>query len=123
MPEKKGSNQRNTGVTEIKVLITAGAMAATVAGWAALALQSERAAAEEPVVAPPPELPAAYSFLNEPLPTLVAPAVLPGQAPAADVANPSLRAVDAPPPVKIVTITRSSSSSGSSGSSGRTRSS
>ena len=124
MPDKNPSSKRTSGVGEIKVLITAGAMAATLAGWAALALQSERAAAEEPVVAPPPELPDTFAFLNEPLPTLVAPAVLPGQTPGPAAVGSSLRSVDAPPPVKIVTITKTTSSSRSSGgSSGRSRSS
>jgi hypothetical protein len=110
MPDKNASSKSTNGVGEIKVLITAGAMAATLAGWAALASEAS-GVAEKPVPTPPPGLPASLQFLKDPLPTLVPPAVQFGQAPTGEAAEPSLRTVSAPPPVQIVTITQNDSSS------------
>jgi hypothetical protein len=105
MPEKKLTAGSGSGVGEIKVLITAGAMAATLAGWAALAAESDTPA-EEPAPTPPTELPASLTFLEQPLPTLVAPGLDAAATPAADAPAAALRTVSAPPPVQIVTITQ-----------------
>jgi hypothetical protein len=108
-------------VTEVKLLLTAGTLAATLLGWAALALRSEAAAEPaEPQDDGPVAIPPSMAFLAEPLPTVAVPG---GGTPAESTAT-GLRSVDAPPPVQIITITKpSSGGSGGGGGKGRTSSS
>jgi hypothetical protein len=121
-PKPKG--KRATGVTEVKLLLTAGTLAATLLGWAALALRSEAAPAEpvEPQADGPVAVPPSLAFLAEPLPTVVVPPQLADSIPAA-VTPTGLRSVDAPPPVQTITITKPSSGGSGGSGSGRTASS
>ncbi len=125
MSAPKPAGKRPTGVTEVKLLLTAGTLAATLLGWAALALRSEAAAAEpfEPQVDGPIAIPPSMAFLAEPLPTVAVPGGAVGGV-SAEPTPSGLRSVDAPPPVQIITITKpSSGGSGGGGGKGRTSSS
>ena len=122
MSAPKPPGKRATGVTEVKLLLTAGTLAATLLGWAALALRSEAAGPAEPVADGPVALPPSLAFLAEPLPTVVVPPQLADSIPAA-VTPTGLRSVDAPPPVQIITITKPSSGGSGGSGSGRTASS
>jgi hypothetical protein len=111
-------------VTEVKLLLTAGSLAATLLGWGALARQSEAAQDLEPVEADPPGVPPALAFLADPLPTVAVPEAAAGSTAAADSSQgTALRSVDAPPPVQIITISKPSSNNSAGGGGGRTRSS
>jgi len=122
MSAPKSTGKRPTGVTEVKLLVTAGTLAATLLGWAALAMRSEAAAPVEPKTDGPVALPPSLAFLAEPLPTVVVPAQLADSLPAA-VTPTGLRSVDAPPPVQTITITKPSSGGSGGSGSGRTASS
>ncbi len=122
MSAPKPAGKRATGVTEVKLLLTAGTLAATLLGWAALALRSEAAGPVEPVADGPVALPPSLAFLAEPLPTVVVPPQLADSIPAA-VTPTGLRSVDAPPPVQTITITKPSSGGSGGSGSGRTASS
>jgi hypothetical protein len=124
-PSKPGARSAD-GVTEVKLLLTAGSLAATLLGWGALAVRTDASQDVDPIDAPPPAVPPAFAFLADPLPTVVVPAGGAGAAAAADPSpGASLRSVDAPPPVQIITISKPSSgnSSRGGGGGGRTRSS
>ena len=111
-------------MTEVKLLLTAGSLAATLLGWGALAKQSEAAQELEPVQADPPSVPPALAFLADPLPTVAVPEASAGSAAAVDPGQgPALRSVDAPPPVQIITISKPSNNNRSGGGGGRTQSS
>jgi|PlaIllAssembly_1097288.scaffolds.fasta_scaffold978811_1 hypothetical protein len=116
MSTGKPAGKRSTGVTEVKLMLTAGTLAATLLGWAALALRSEAAQPAQPKtdegpVAVPPSL----AFLAEPLPTVAAPGQ-PILGITAEATPTGLRSVDAPPPVQVITVSRPSG--GGSGGSG-----
>jgi hypothetical protein len=113
-----------SGVTEVKLMLTAGSLAATLLGWGALARQSEASQDLDPVEGAPPVVPPALAFLADPLPTVAVPGEMAGAASAADPGQgPALRSVDAPPPVQIITVSRPSSNNSSGGGGGRTQSS
>lgn len=125
MSGSKPAGKRPTGVTEVKLLLTAGTLAATLLGWAALALRSEAAAGEpvEPQVDGPVAVPPSMAFLAEPLPTVAVPGGSVEGATGATTPT-GLRSVDAPPPVQIITVTKpSSGGSGGGKGGGRTASS
>lgn len=122
MSTGKPAGKRLTGVTEVKLLLTAGTLAATLLGWAALAMRSEAAGRVEPKADGPAALPPSLAFLAEPLPTVVVPPQLADSLPAA-VTPTGLRSVDAPPPVQIVTVNQPSSGGSGGSGSGRTASS
>ena len=122
MSGSKPAGKRPTGVTEVKLLLTAGTLAATLLGWAALALRSEAAGPVEAKTDGPVAIPPSLAFLAEPLPTVVVPPQLADSLPAA-VTPTGLRSVDAPPPVQTITITKPSSGGSGGTGSGRTASS
>lgn len=122
MSAPKPPGKRATGVTEVKLLLTAGTLAATLLGWAALALRSEAAGPVEAKTDGPVAIPPSLAFLAEPLPTVVVPPQLADSLPAA-VTPTGLRSVDAPPPVQTITITKPSSGGSGGTGSGRTASS
>lgn len=118
MSERKTRSKQPSGLTEVKLLITTGTVAATLLGWGALALRKETADPMDLAEANRTGLPPSLTFLGEPLPTVVVPQSLAGTM-ESPVAPQGLRTVDAPPPVKVITITKSASGAGS----GRTQSS
>jgi hypothetical protein len=122
MSGSKPAGKRPTGVTEVKLLLTAGTLAATLLGWAALAMRSEAAGPVEAKTDGPVAIPPSLAFLAEPLPTVVVPPQLADSLPAA-VTPTGLRSVDAPPPVQTITITKPSSGGSGGSGSGRTASS
>jgi hypothetical protein len=122
MSGSKPAGKRPSGVTEVKLLLTAGTLAATLLGWAALAVRSEAAGQVEPKTDGPVAVPPSLAFLAEPLPTVVVPPQLADSLPA-EVTPTGLRSVDAPPPVQIITITKPSSGGSGGSGSGRTASS
>jgi hypothetical protein len=122
MSGSKPAGKRPTGVTEVKLLLTAGTLAATLLGWAALAMRSEAAGPVEAKTDGPVAIPPSLAFLADPLPTVVVPPQLADSLPAA-VTPTGLRSVDAPPPVQTITITKPSSGGSGGSGSGRTASS
>jgi hypothetical protein len=124
MSGPKSGARSATGVTEVKLLLTAGSLAATLLGWGALARQSEASPEVEPVEGSPPGVPPAFAFLADPLPTVAAPAEAAGAAASAIPGQgTTLRTVSAPPPVQIITISKPSGGNPSRGGGGRTQSS
>ena len=124
MTAPKSSPRAPHGVTEVKLLLTSGSLAAILLGWGGLAAEGKASQDSEPVEGPPPAVPPAFAFLADPLPTVVVPEALAGNPAAADpAAGTTLRSVDAPPPVQIITISKPSSGNSSGGGGGRTRSS
>jgi hypothetical protein len=122
-PSKPGARSAS-GVTEVKLLVTASSLAVTLLGWGALAVRSAAAPDVDPVDAPPPAVPPAFAFLADPLPTVVVPGGAAGAAVGVDSSQaPSLRSVDAPPPVQIITVSKPSSDSSPRRGGGRTQSS
>ena len=103
--------KRSAGSPGAKILITASALAATLAGWAALTWRQAGLAAEAaPLTTGAEAQLAAAGALLEPLPTLVPAASIPIGAdivvPPLRTAQPVLRSVSAPP--RPVVKTRSS---------------
>jgi hypothetical protein len=125
MGDRKPTRSNSTGIREVKLLITTGALAATMLGWAILALRGEASEDVDPIEAAPPAVPPAFAFLAEPLPTVAAPGMAAGNPAAVEFDQAGgLRSVSAPPPVQIITITKpSSGGSGGGGGGGRTQSS
>lgn len=94
--------KRNRGeVPGLKVLISAGALAATLGGWAVFGIKNAGAAGGATVSAPGQPIPPELAVLAQPLPTVVPPpAVLSVDVPAIQPTpmRRILRAVSIPPP-------------------------
>jgi hypothetical protein len=124
MSTSKPGGRNPAGITEVKLMLTAGSLAMTLLGWGALAVQSEASQEVEPVEGPPPAVPPAFAFLADPLPTVAAPAEASGIAATGDPGQAAaLRSVDAPPPVQIITVSKPSGGNAARGGGGRTQSS
>ncbi len=107
------SRRRPTGSPGAKILVTAGALAATLAGWAALTWrEAGSAASAAPLTSGVEAELAAAGVALEPLPTLVplasSPVVSDIVVPPLPTMQPVLRSVSAPPRPRVVVMTRSS---------------
>jgi hypothetical protein len=122
MSGPKSTAGRSSGLTEVKLLFTAGSLAMILLGWGALAAQAKPSQDEDPIEGPPPGVPPSFAFLADPLPTMIVPPLQAGAATAVAGQTTGLRSVDAPPPVQIITISRPSSGNASTRG-GRTQSS
>jgi hypothetical protein len=123
MSHPKSPAGRTSGLTEVKLLFTAGSLATILLGWGALATQAKAPLEGDPVEEPPSAVPPSFAFLADPLPTIAVPGRQAGQAVVTESGPATLRAVDAPPPVQIITITKPGGGNNSGGGGGRTQSS
>jgi hypothetical protein len=123
MPSPKASSGRTSGLTEVKLLFTAGSLATILLGWGALAVQARASQENDPLEEPPPAVPPSFAFLAEPLPTIAVPAQSAGAVAEVVGQETALRAVSAPPPVQIITVNKPGGSNNSRGGGGRTQSS
>jgi hypothetical protein len=95
------SKRKRGEVPGLKVLISAGALAATLSGWAILGIRDAGASAGSSVSMAGQGIPPELSALTQPLPTVVPPpAVLTFDAPAVQPTpmRQILRSVSIPPP-------------------------
>lgn len=120
----KRSSGRPSALTEVKLLFTAGSLATILLGWGALAAQAKPSQDVDPLEEPPPVVPPSFAFLADPLPTVAVPGRMAGNADVTESGQATaLRAVDAPPPVQIITVSKPASGNSSRSGGGRTQSS
>ena len=101
--QPRSAKRPPTGVPGVKMLITAGALAATMLGWAMLTAKDRVAAMTPPVVASVSAPPPAFALDLPPIPTLVPP-VQPAPVIANPQPQPSVGLAQSAPPLRSVSM-------------------